>query len=57
LLFNNSDLGSDQVNQVSIALQSSLDAEPFSFDGNRHLLVSEFQKTMDDGHVKILEVD
>lgn len=57
LLFPQSDLGSDAINQVETAVSSLLGSDEMMFDFNSHLLVKEFTKEMPDGKKKILELD
>ncbi len=57
LLFSNSNLGVDTLHQITTAIGSLLGEEAIMFDFNHHMLVSEYQKMMDDGRVKILELD
>jgi HAMP domain-containing protein/HPt (histidine-containing phosphotransfer) domain-containing protein/CHASE3 domain sensor protein len=57
LLFSDTSLGSNALSQISAALDAILGEESMMFDFNRHCLVPEFNKTMPDGRVKILELD
>ncbi len=56
-LFAQSNLGPDTLNQISMSLKSAFGVEIFIWEMNKHLLVSEFQKTLPDGRLKILELD
>ncbi|MBI3560192.1 MAG: GAF domain-containing protein [Gammaproteobacteria bacterium] len=57
LLFTNTNLGSNAVNQVQAALAAILGEDAMMFDFNRHCLVKEFIKTMPNAKAKILELD
>ncbi len=57
LLFQNTNLGSNGISQISAALDAILGEDAMMFDFNKHCLVHEFNKTMADGQVKILELD
>jgi HAMP domain-containing protein/HPt (histidine-containing phosphotransfer) domain-containing protein len=57
LLFTNTGLGSNAVNQVQAALGAVLGEDAMMFDFNRHCLVKEYTKIMPSGKNKILELD
>ena len=57
LLFSDTNLGANALSQISAALDAILGEASMMFDFNRHCLVPEFNKTMPDGRVKILELD
>ncbi len=57
LLFSHSDLGSNILDQITTALGALIGEDAMMFDFNKHLLVTEFKKSMDDGRTKILELD
>lgn len=57
LLFSNTNLGSNAVNQVQAALGAVLGEDAMMFDFNRHCLVKEYTRTMPNGKAKILELD
>ncbi len=57
LLFTNTGLGSNAVNQVQAALGAVLGEDAMMFDFNRHCLVKEYTKLMPGGKNKILELD
>lgn len=56
ILFQHSNVGSDGISQVEAALDAVGD-DVLMFTANEDVLVREYQKTMHDGRVKILEVD
>lgn len=57
VVFKNTNLGSDSLNQISTAVDSLLGVDEMMFDFNSHLLVSEFTLTTDEGSDKLLELD
>lgn len=57
VLFKNTNLGANGLSQIAAALDAILGEESMMFDFNRHCLVHEFNRTMPDGHTKILELD
>jgi len=56
-LFDNSDVGSDVLDQVSAALDSMIGEDAMMFEFNNHLLVREYTKKFDDGRSKMLELE
>lgn len=57
LLFSNSNLGSDRLDQVSTAVEALLGSDEMMFDFNSHLLATEIIITVKDDRTKILELD
>tara|TARA_R110001592_G_scaffold238227_2_gene497734 strand:- start:20317 stop:23205 length:2889 start_codon:yes stop_codon:yes gene_type:complete len=57
LLFSNTDLGSNVVNQVETAVDAIIDECDMMFECNSHLLISEYTKIFPDGRKKIIELD
>lgn len=60
LLFSNSHLGSDTLNQIKTAITSLLGSDEMMFAFNKHLLISEYSITIDTGNgstTKIIELD
>jgi HAMP domain-containing protein/HPt (histidine-containing phosphotransfer) domain-containing protein len=57
LLFKDSNLGSNALNQIQEVLKSTLGEDAMMFDFNKHLLASEYKITMPDGRSKILELE
>ncbi len=57
LLFSNSNLGSDRLDQVSTAVEALLGSDEMMFDFNSHLLATEIIISLDDDRTKILELD
>ncbi|MBF0353317.1 MAG: GAF domain-containing protein [SAR324 cluster bacterium] len=57
LLFDNSNLGSDQLNQIETAVDAIMGEDAFMFECNQHLFVHEYQRKTSDGSSRILEVD
>lgn len=57
LLFEDSDVGSDTISQMSAALDSMIGEDPLMFDLNAHLLIDEYTKYFPNGRSKILELD
>jgi len=57
LLFDNSDLGSDILNQNQAALEAIIGEDMMMFDCNGHILAREYSMTMGNDHHKILELD
>ncbi len=56
LLFSNSDLGGDLLNQIQEALNAMVGEDPMNFEFNRHLLVGEYTKEI-TGNKKILTLE
>ncbi len=57
LLFSNTNLGGDVLNQVQTAVDSLLGMDEMMFDFNSHLLVKEVVFSLKDNSNKILELD
>ncbi|WP_144393851.1 HAMP domain-containing protein [Pleionea sediminis] len=58
LLFNQSNLGSDRLDQVSTAVESLLGSDEMMFEFNSHLLPTEYNILNDDKSVhKVVELD
>lgn len=56
LIFDNSNVGSDEYSQIGAALAACIGEDLMNFEFNSHLLVSEINKTMPDGRVKCLDL-
>ena len=56
LLFADSNLGVDILSQVEVAASACIGQDKMNFDFNTHLMVTELQRTMDDGRIKSLEL-
>lgn len=56
-LFGDSDVGSNDLNQIEAALGSLIGEDSMMFEFNSHLLVTEYQKTLASGKEMILELD
>ena len=56
LVFEASNLGSDVLAQIEVAVASCIGQDRMNFDFNTHLLVGEFERTMANGRVKSLEL-
>lgn len=56
LVFSDSNLGADALSQVDAATQACLGEDLINFAFNQDLLVSEIEKRMPDGRVKILDL-
>ena len=56
-LFDQSDVGSDMLSQMSAALDSMIGEDGMMFEFNSHLLASEYTKYFADGRSKIMELD
>ncbi|MDX1450984.1 MAG: GAF domain-containing protein [Oleiphilaceae bacterium] len=56
VLFDHAHLGSDQLNQVKVAIESLLGEDEMMFEFNSHLLANEFEFEV-NGHKKILSLD
>jgi len=56
-LFVGCNLGIDDLDQIEIVLMTSFGTRDFMWDANSHLLIKEFQKTMPNGVIKILELE
>jgi len=54
LLFRNTSLDADSVDQIEAAIGACLGEDPMNFEFNSHLLVTEFDKTLRCGRVKSL---
>ncbi len=57
LLFSNTDLGSDTIDQVKTAVEALIGSDEMMFDFNSHLLVTEYNFVDKEGNEKILELD
>jgi HAMP domain-containing protein/HPt (histidine-containing phosphotransfer) domain-containing protein/two-component sensor histidine kinase len=57
LLFSNSDLSTNSLDQINAALSAIVGEDAIGYDFNKHLLVKEFRKNMADGRTKTLELD
>ncbi len=57
VVFTDTNLGSDTLNQVTNAVESLLGVDEMMWDFNSHLLVNEVFKHMEDGRDKLLEFD
>jgi len=57
LLFSNSDLSTNSLDQINAALSAIVGEDAMGYDFNKHLLVKEFRKNMTDGRTKTLELD
>jgi len=57
LLFSNTTLGSNALDQIKTALGAILGEDEMMFDFNKHCLVPEFSMVMPDQNEKILELD
>lgn len=57
MLFSNTTLGSNAIDQISAALGAVLGEDEMMFDFNKHCLVKEYTMVMADGREKILELD
>jgi HAMP domain-containing protein/HPt (histidine-containing phosphotransfer) domain-containing protein len=57
LLFKDSKLGSNTLDQIQAALGSVLGEDAMMFDFNKHLLVKEYKKSIHNGSTKTLELD
>jgi len=56
LVFADTDLGADALSQVDAASQACLGEDAINFEFNQHLLLSEIEKRMPDGRIKILDL-
>ncbi|MBT4837279.1 MAG: PAS domain-containing protein [Methylococcales bacterium] len=56
LVFDNTDVGSDTIDQMKAALFAILGEDEFSYDVNGHILIHEFQKLVGDKS-KIIQLD
>ncbi|MCW8929583.1 MAG: HAMP domain-containing protein [Gammaproteobacteria bacterium] len=56
-LFDNSNLGSNDLNQIDACMGSLIGEDAMMFDFNSHLLVTEYGKTLPSGKERILELD
>ncbi|CAK0753711.1 Histidine kinase [Gammaproteobacteria bacterium] len=57
LVFSNTNLGSDILAQTEAVVGACLGEDVMNFRFNEHLMISEIEKTMPDGCVKILELN
>jgi two-component system chemotaxis sensor kinase CheA len=57
VLFSHANLGADAMSQLEAIGGVCIGEDVMNFDFNRHLMVSEFEKTMPDGRTKILELN
>ena len=56
LLFEDSNLGADVLNQVETGLNALIGEDEMMFEFNQHCLILEYTKTFEDNRVKILEL-
>jgi two-component system, chemotaxis family, sensor kinase CheA len=56
LIFSGTHLGADALSQIEAVSSACIGEDAMNFEFNSHLLVSEFEKTMPDGRVKIIDV-
>ncbi|MBK9345287.1 MAG: MCP four helix bundle domain-containing protein [Burkholderiales bacterium] len=56
LIFSNSQCNAEIQSQVEAAISASIGEDAMNFDFNEHLLVSEVEKKMSDGRIKILDL-
>lgn len=56
-LFDQSNIGSDVLSQMSAALDSMIGEDSMMYELNSHLLVQEYTKYFDGGRSKIIELD
>ncbi|MFT6264564.1 MAG: methyl-accepting chemotaxis protein [Oleiphilaceae bacterium] len=58
LLFTNSDLGGDQLDQIKVASEAIIGEDEMMYDFNSHLLVNEYTREFkDSGQSKVIELD
>ena len=57
LLFDNSNLTNDQVNQIETVVGMMIEEDITCFEINRHILVGEYMKVFHDERIKSLELD
>jgi two-component system chemotaxis sensor kinase CheA len=57
LVFANSNFNAEIMSQVEAAVSASIGEDSMNFEFNAHLLVSEVEKKMPDGRVKILDLN
>ena len=55
LVFKNTNLGADAMSQVDAALSACIGEDAMNFEFNSHVLAHEFETTMADGRVKVLD--
>lgn len=55
LVFKNTNLGSDAMSQIDAALSACIGEDAMNFEFNSHVLAHEFETTMADGRVKVLD--
>lgn len=56
LVFSNTDIGSDRLDQIKASLFAILGEDEFSYEINSHLLITEFQKHVGDEE-KVIKLD
>jgi signal transduction histidine kinase len=56
LVFSNTNLGSDAMSQIDAALSACIGEDAMNFEFNEHVLAHEFERTMPDGRIKVLDV-
>lgn len=56
LIFSNSQCNAEIQSQVEAAISASIGEDAMNFEFNEHLLVSEVEKKMSDGRIKILDL-
>ena len=57
LLFKDTNLGTDRIDQVQTAVEALLGSDEMMFDFNSHLLATEIVISLPDDRTKILELD
>ena len=57
LVFADSNFDAERVSQVEAAVSACIEEDSMNFEFNEHLLVSEVEKRMPDGRVKILDLN
>ncbi len=56
LVFSNTTLGVDELSQLEAVAGACIGEDAMNFEFNKHLLVSEIEKKMNDGSTKILDL-
>ena len=57
ILFTNSDIGSNSLDQVKTAVDAIIGFDDYMFDFNAHLLISEYKLIICEGSSKFIELD
>jgi two-component system chemotaxis sensor kinase CheA len=57
LIFENSNIGSDSLSQMSAVSGACVGEDAMNFEFNQHLLVNEIEKVMPDGLKKVLDLN